>query len=76
MLNEEYIKKVKIPVETCIECSGKTIHNMKYDAYFCKHCDIWRETTCKDPVCEFCSHRPERPSHIQNTHEKPIIGKF
>jgi hypothetical protein len=35
----------------------------KYDAYTCIQCDIWLEKRCKDPECEFCKDRPERPRH-------------
>ena len=32
-----------------------------YDAYFCHDCNEWLEERCKDPACEECAERPDRP---------------
>lgn len=32
------------------------------DAVFCPDCDVWLETVCSDPDCDYCRRRPERPS--------------
>jgi len=41
----------------------------KYDAYYCPDCDVWLENKCKDPDCEFCSRRPEKPSQVSEENE-------
>ena len=51
-----------IPEFTCPKCKSRTDYNERYDSYFCKSCDLWNSTACKDPKCEFCTKRPEKPS--------------
>lgn len=43
-------------------CRHPRSYSQKYDAYFCEKCDVWVESRCGDPDCEFCHKRPERPS--------------
>ncbi|MBS3067988.1 HEAT repeat domain-containing protein [Candidatus Micrarchaeota archaeon] len=45
----------------CPDCEATQWYSMKYDAYFCKKCNKWLETGCKDPECKFCLERPKRP---------------
>ena len=45
----------------CTRCSTLAIHCEKYDAYYCKPCNIWLEERCIDPLCTACSKRPIRP---------------
>ena len=45
----------------CGVCGNKTIHNDRYDAYYCAICNRWQEPACSDDTCEFCSNRPRRP---------------
>ena len=35
-----------------------------YDAHYCEACDIWLESQCSDPNCEFCQDRPDKPSQV------------
>ncbi|MEE1132804.1 MAG: hypothetical protein UHX00_14375 [Caryophanon sp.] len=44
--------------ETC-ECSY--IYYGEFDSYFCPQCNTWHEPACKDPNCDYCSKRPEKP---------------
>ena len=46
----------------CPDCEATQWYSIKYDAYFCKKCNKWLETGCKDPKCEFCMSRPEKPA--------------
>jgi len=62
--NEEKVKFKNTFTCHCSECGYFTKYNIKYDAYFCPDCDIWCEAKCSDPECEFCKHRPEKPSDI------------
>lgn len=48
------------------KCNKDLLYNEKYDAYFCKECDVWSEDACKDPRCFYCVGRPEKPSLIPN----------
>lgn len=47
----------------CPKCNSLShcSYNEKYDAYFCRGCNVWIETTCGDPDCYYCSIRPEKP---------------
>ena len=36
--------------------------NDEHDANYCSDCDVWTESVCEDPDCEFCRDRPEKPS--------------
>ncbi len=46
----------------CWQCKSELKRNETYDSYFCEYCDEWREASCNDKTCEFCSKRPKRPS--------------
>ncbi len=48
----------------CPLCRTKSSYNEKYDADFCESCDIWLSKNCKDPSCEYCKDRPDRPEKI------------
>jgi hypothetical protein len=43
-------------------CVHPRQYSQKYDAYFCAKCDVWVESRCGDPDCEFCRGRPDKPS--------------
>jgi hypothetical protein len=49
---------------TCQVCGGRVRYSEPYDAGFCPRCDRWTEGKCHDPTCEYCSHRPARPSDV------------
>ena len=53
-------------VKDCPHCGldgGKAPYNEEHDAYFCPKCLIWLSKSCKDPDCDFCSSRPDKPRY-------------
>ena len=38
------------------------LYNEQYDSYYDPVNDVWLESKCSDPNCDYCSNRPERPS--------------
>ena len=47
--------------QTCPECKEFRIYNDDYDAFFCPQCNVWLESACSDPTCDYCSKRPWKP---------------
>ena len=47
---------------SCHGCGQLAEYSPKYDSWYCINCNIWLEEKCSDPLCEFCSVRPEMPS--------------
>ena len=46
----------------CCEMCSKTLrYSERWDSYFCCNYNVWSEQGCKDPTCEFCVDRPEKP---------------
>lgn len=45
-------------------CTHPRLYCARFDAYYCKVCDEWLEGRCRDPACEFCKDRPEKPSEM------------
>lgn len=45
----------------CPICNRPKERSEKYDAYFCKYCNIWLEGVCGNRNCEFCASRPRNP---------------
>ncbi|MDE5584667.1 MAG: toxin-antitoxin system protein [Ruminococcus sp.] len=45
----------------CSRCGNNLFLFDRFDAECCIMCDIWTETKCGDPECEFCSKRPDTP---------------
>src|SRR3989344_415289 len=45
----------------CKNCKRKISYHDKYDAYYCRFCNIWLEQKCGDKKCESCSIRPIQP---------------
>ena len=43
------------------KCGHELKYSKKYDSTYCPVCGEWRERACKDPDCEFCRARPEKP---------------
>ena len=43
-------------------CGALLDYSHPYDAEFCPACDRWWAKNCGDRYCEFCAHRPARPS--------------
>lgn len=56
---EGYIDKRK-----CQKCNCFEVYYDKYDAYFCPQCNLWKESKCKDPDCDYCNMRPQKPLPI------------
>lgn len=56
---------MKHALETKSECPHPRIYSTRWDAYYCEVCDRWAESKCKDPDCEFCRDRPEKPSETE-----------
>ena len=48
------------------ECGTPLVLNKRHDAYYCPKCDEWVSPRCRDPECEFCRDRPERPSQAES----------
>lgn len=46
----------------CEKCLGPILYDEKYDAYYCRYCNVWLETGCADPRCGFCCDRPKTPN--------------
>jgi len=58
----------------CPYCKSIQFYFIKYDAYFCKKCNKWLESNCKDPKCKFCVDRPKKPlSNEPNTKNKSML---
>lgn len=45
----------------CLDCNGPTIYSYDFDSIFCPECNEWKESSCEDPECEYCSNRPANP---------------
>ena len=43
------------------DCGAIRVYYEDYDAYFCPKCNVWLESKCSDPKCEYCTKRPEKP---------------
>lgn len=50
--------------ELCDHCGNNTYYCVEHDADHCSFCDKWLENACKDPQCEFCKDRPDKPSDL------------
>jgi hypothetical protein len=46
---------------TCPVCHTKEKYSDKFDAYYCEQCNVWSESKCDDPICDYCTHRPAQP---------------
>ena|ERR1039458_6049452 len=49
----------------CNRCGQTSEYCLESDASFCPRCRRWLERRCGDPMCQFCSQRPERPSAVE-----------
>lgn len=47
--------------DRCKICSTQLVLNMEHDSYYCPKCNKWTESECKDPKCNYCKNRPEKP---------------
>ncbi|EMR07665.1 hypothetical protein C772_00681 [Bhargavaea cecembensis DSE10] len=45
----------------CEFCLEPLSYDATYDSAYCAGCNEWREETCTDPKCQFCTERPKRP---------------
>lgn len=48
--------------QDCEFCNRPALYHPAYDSHFCCYCNIWFETLCGDPDCEYCSKRPDKPN--------------
>lgn len=49
--------------DVCPECGkSDTFYYDRFDAVCCLFCDEWLEKACSDPLCTYCSKRPDKPS--------------
>jgi len=48
-------------------CEATRQYSEEYDSYYCRECNVWLESRCNDPECEFCPSRPELPVNKINT---------
>lgn len=48
----------------CEICQAYLLYSFEYDASFCPGCNDWREKTCSDPECSYCSERPQTPEEF------------
>lgn len=62
---------VKIAPNHCPACDTPRSYSHRYDAYYCQPCDTWLEDQCRDPGCEFCPDRPEKPS-VDTEHDLSV----
>jgi hypothetical protein len=46
----------------CPRCRKPRTYNDRHDAYYCAACDVWLDEGCRDPTCDYCATRPEKPS--------------
>lgn len=51
-----------------IETRGE--YNERHDAFYSPKKDIWIDKNCKDPNCEYCKDRPNKPSDIKKINKK------
>ena len=46
----------------CSTCLETLSYNDEFDSVYCAKCNMWNDSPCTDPSCEFCVDRPEKPS--------------
>ena len=42
-------------------CQETKKYSEEHDCFYCDTCNKWLEDKCDDPICEFCTTRPESP---------------
>src|SRR5436305_7277580 len=45
----------------CRTCGSARVYHDDYDAHFCPTCNVWLESACSDPSCDYCRRRPQLP---------------
>jgi hypothetical protein len=45
----------------CEFCGNEESFSKEYNTYYCDKCNVWLESECDDPDCDFCLTRPQRP---------------
>lgn len=43
------------------DCELNKAYSEEYDCYYCESCNVWSESKCDDPTCEYCINRPLTP---------------
>lgn len=56
----------------CPNCNQVVSFSNRYDAEFCKVCNVWTEERCLYVNCEFCRGRPESPSEAMDLDEATL----
>lgn len=51
---------------TCELCGKLGDRSARWDSYACVACDVWIEKSCDNPVCNYCTSRPNRPSQVED----------
>jgi hypothetical protein len=62
-LDNHYTQTIKgnILPELCHKCGTSIIYGIEADATLCPSCNVWLESACSDPNCQFCANRSDRP---------------
>lgn len=58
-------------MKRCETCNKIWKYSDKFDAYYCKKCNEWKEVKCIDNHCDICTKRPEKPIQSQTTNLLP-----
>ena len=48
----------------CKVCKNRISYSREFDAFYCRHCDIWLESPCNDSRCTYCPNRPLTPNNV------------
>ncbi len=59
----------------CQRCGATLLYSGTYDAAFCPQEDRWDERPSGDRSCEFCAHRPDRPSLARDLRVEDLWGQ-
>ena len=55
----------------CIRCP-KFKYSEKYDSYYCTKRNVWLESGCSDPTCEYCKDKPATPKKKKSPTKKEL----
>lgn len=49
---------------TCSKEAQSLALNEMFDRYYCLNCNLWKESSCVDPLCTFCEGTPDYPPYV------------